>query len=135
MTKERKLKLVQQLIAIPFLGLGGWCLLHPVSVERLSLQAEYQHLSTTSALLIACFGAQALLAGLLVLFSTFTRRTFLVFGVAMLPFLAFNYAFVFVWPIFTSWMALDLVGNLLMLGLCATGWQLAGGDATTAGHE
>ena len=135
MTKESKLKRVQQLIAAPFLGLGAWCLLHPASVERMSLQAEYQHLSTTSALLIGCFGAQAILAGLLVLFTTFTRRTFLVFGVALLPFLAFNYAFVFVWPIFTSWMALDLAGNLLMLGLCAIGWRLASHDAIAAGRE
>lgn len=130
MITVRESRLIQKLIAVPFLGLGAWCLLHPTSVESLSLRAEYQHLSTTSALLISCFGAQAMLAGVILLSCRFTRTTYLVLGIALLPFLAFNYAFVFVWPLFTSWMALDLAGNLLMIVLCAIGWRRAEADVS-----
>ena len=41
----------QRLLALPFLVLGAWCLVAPHMVERLGITPEYQHLSTTSALL------------------------------------------------------------------------------------
>ena len=44
--------LIQRLISVPFLGLGGWCLFFPGMVEQLTLQPAYQHNSATSALLI-----------------------------------------------------------------------------------
>ncbi len=122
MTSEPKLIVLQKLIALPFLVLGAWCVLHPSSVERLSIRPEFQHLSATSALLIGCFGAQAMLCGLFILLSRFTRSTFLGYGLALLPFFVFNYYFVFVVPMFTAWMALDFVANLFMLTVCAIGW-------------
>ena len=115
----------QRLLALPFLILGAWCLVAPHMVERLGISPEYQHLSTTSALLMGCFGAQAVLGGLFIAFSRWTRSTFVIYGAALLPFFWFNYYFVFVVPVMTRWMALDLVSNLFMLGLCVWGYRIA----------
>ena len=114
--------LAQRLIAVPFLVLGSWCLLLPEMVERLGVRPEHYHGSATTALFIGCFGAQAVLSGLFAAFSLFTRTTFLVYGLALLPFFWFNYWFVFVVPIFNEWMALDFVANLAMLALCVIGY-------------
>jgi hypothetical protein len=123
MADDRKIILLQRLIAAPFLILGAWCLLHPTSVEQLSFRPEFQHLSGTSALMIGCFGAQAILSGLFATLSRFTRWTFLGYGLALLPFFLFNYYFVFVVPMFTAWMALDFAANAFMLGVCVIGWR------------
>jgi hypothetical protein len=115
--------LIQRLISLPFLVLGAWCLFLPGMVEGLTLTAAYQHNSETSRLLIGCFGAQAVLSGLFAFFSRFTRTTFLVYAIALLPFFWFNYWFVFVVPMFNAWLALDFVSNLAMLALCILGWK------------
>lgn len=115
---------IQRLIALPYLILGGWCLLDPHRVEGLMINPPFQHLSTTSGLLIGCFGAQAVLGGLFIWFSRFTAQTFLVYAFALLPFFVFNYWFVFEIPIFNRWMALDLGSNALMLGLSVWGWRM-----------
>lgn len=84
----KALKIVQALV---FLGLGGWCLLAPHMVEALALRREYQNLSDTTALLMGCFGAQAMLCGALMLLARFTARTFLIFGLlASVPFFVFK---------------------------------------------
>ena len=114
--------LAQRLIAAPFLVLGAWCLFFPETVERLGVRAEYYHGSPTTALFIGCFGAQAILSGLFAAFSRFTKTTFLVYGIALLPFFWFNYWFVLVVPIFNEWMALDFVSNAVMLVLCIVGY-------------
>lgn len=111
----------QRLIAAPFIVLGGWCLAFPEMVERLSVRSEYYHGTATTALFIGCFGAQAILSGLFAAFSRFTKTTFLIYGIALLPFFWFNYWYVFVVPIFNEWMIIDVVSNLVMLGLCVVG--------------
>lgn len=115
--------LIQRLIALPFLVLGSWCLFFPGMVERLGFLPAYQHNDATTALLMGCFGAQAVLSGLFAWFSRFTKATFLAYGIALLPFFWFNYWFVFVVPMFNAWMALDFVSNLAMLALCVLGWR------------
>jgi hypothetical protein len=116
---------IQRLIALPYLILGGWCLIAPAMVERLTVSPAYQHLSQTSALMMGCFGAQAVLGGLFIWFSIFTRRTFLIYAIALLPFFWFNYWFVFVVPVFNQWMALDFISNAAMLGLSLWGWRVS----------
>ena len=123
--------LAQRLIAVPFLVLGAWCLLFPGMVERLGFRPEYQHGTATTALMMGCFGAQAMLAGLFAFFSRFTRTTFLAYGIALLPFFWFNYWFVFVVPMFTRWMALDFVANLAMLALCVIGYRASAKPAAS----
>lgn len=113
----------QRLIAVPFLVLGAWCLFLPGMVERLGVRPEYYHGSTTTALFVGCFGAQAVLSGLFAAFSRFTRTTFAVYGVALLPFFGFNYWFVFVVPVLNEWMMLDFVCNAAMLALCVIGYR------------
>lgn len=114
---------IQRLIALPYFVLGGWCLLAPGMVERLTVAPQYQHNSATSALLIGCFGAQAILGGLFIWFSQWQQKTFLIYAIALLPFFWFNYWFVFEVPIFNRWMALDFVSNATMLALSLWGWK------------
>lgn len=101
----------QRLLALPFLILGGWCLAAPAMVERLTINPGYQHLSATSALFIA--------------FSRWTKRTFAIYGAALLPFFSFNYYFVFEVPVLNRWMTLDFGSNLAMLALCVWGYRTA----------
>ena len=118
-------KHIQYLLAAIFLILGSWCLLAPHRVESLVLKPAYQHLSETSALLMACFGAQAILVATVIALSTFSPRTFLVFGlVGSLPFFAFNWYFVFVVKMFTPLMLIDFVGNLGILVCGVVGYFL-----------
>lgn len=114
---------IQRAIAFPYLILGGWCLLAPRMVERLVINPEHQHLSATSAILIGCFGAQAVLGGLFIWFSRWQRRTFLIYAVALVPFFWFNYWFVYEVPIFNRWLALDFGANAAMLALSLWGWK------------
>jgi hypothetical protein len=114
---------IQRLIALPYLVLGAWCLFAPQMVERLMINPAYQHLSGTTALFIGCFGAQAVLGGMFVWFSRWERRTFLIYAIALLPFFAFNYWFVYEVPILNQWMALDFGANAAMLGLSLWGWR------------
>ena len=115
--------LAQRLIAVPFLALGAWCLLFPQMVERLGFTPEYYEGTPTTGLMMGCFGAQAVLAGLFAFFSRFTRTTFLAYGIALLPFFWFNYWFVFVVPMFNQWMLLDFAANIAMLALCVIGYR------------
>lgn len=115
---------IQRLIAIPYLVLGSWCLLAPRTVESLTINQPYQHLTVTSALFIGCFGAQAVLGGLFIWFSVWRRTTFLVYAIALLPFFWFNYWFVFEVPVFNRWLALDFGANTVMIALSLWGWRV-----------
>ena len=126
-------QLAQRLIAVPFLVLGAWCLAFPEMVERLGVRPEFYHGSATTALFMGCFGAQAMLSGLFAAFSRFTKTTFLVYGVALLPFFWFNYWFVFVVPIFNEWMLIDVLSNVLMLCLCVIGYRRSSSDKEVVG--
>jgi hypothetical protein len=58
-------------------------------------------------------------------FSIFTRRTFLVYGIALLPFFVFDWWFFYREPIFNELILLDVVGNVAMLALCARGYLVS----------
>ena len=117
---------IQWLLAFIFLGLGGWTLLFPGSVEALSLRPGHYIGTEASRVILGCFGAQAVLCGIVILVSRFTARTFLVFGVcASLPFMAFNYYFYYVREVFTDWMLLDFAGNIGIFVLGIVGRRLA----------
>jgi hypothetical protein len=118
-------KTVQYLLASIFIALGGWCLVWPQSVLALAITPEYQSDAPIVPILVACFGAQAVLAGIFAAFSIFTRRTFLAYGIALLPFFVFDYWFYAVEPMLTEIGLLDAVGNVIMLWLCWIGWSRA----------
>lgn len=61
-----------------------------------------------------CFGAQAMTAGLLLGVSPMDERSFTNFGLAMIPYVAFN-AWFGIGPgrgVFTKWLFMDFVGNV-----------------------
>lgn len=108
-----------------FLVFGGWVMLFAAQVEQLILTPAYFIGTTSSSVILGCFGAQAVLCGTIILSSRFTKQTFLIFGlVGSLPFFVFNYYFVFVVPVFSGWMVFDLIGNLGILGCGLAGWRM-----------
>lgn len=116
---------IQWAIAAVFFILGGWALLAPRSVIALTFLPEYRVGTPILPFAVACFGAQAMIAGLFAAFARFARATFLAFGIALLPFFVFDIWFTFVDPVFTSLGLLDAVGNAIMLALCVLGWRRA----------
>jgi hypothetical protein len=119
---------IQWALASVFFILGGWALLAPRSVIELTLLPQYRVGTPILPFAIACFGAQAMISGLFAAFSRFTRATFLAYGIALLPFFAFNGWFTFVDPVFTRLGLADAVGNVIMLALCVIGWRKAGAE-------
>ena len=121
-----KARHIQRFLAFIFLGLGGWTLFFPGTVEALSLRPGHYIGTEASRVILGCFGAQAVLCGIVILASRFTPRTFLVFGVcASLPFMAFNWYFYSVRQVFTDWMLLDVAGNIGILACGIVGYRLA----------
>ena len=115
----------QRLIGTVFAILGGWALLAPQSVIDLAVRPEFRSDHFLATFAMACFGAQACLFALVAFTARFTRLTFAAYGIALLPFFAFNYWFYFEVPLLTEIGMLDFVGNLVMLGLCWHGWKVA----------
>ncbi|MBY8824758.1 hypothetical protein [Sphingomonas colocasiae] len=116
-------KRIQLGIASVFFILGGWALLAPRSVIDLCFLPEYRVGTPILPFVVACFGAQAMISGLFAAFSRFTRTTFLAYGIAIIPFFAFNAWFTFIDPVFTWVGLLDALGNAVMLALCLMGWR------------
>jgi hypothetical protein len=120
-----KAKHIQYFLGSIFLVLGLWVLVFPRTVEALVLAPDYFIGSTASAVLIGCFGAQAVLCSVLILSTTFSPGAFLLFGlVGSLPFFVFNYYFVYVVPIFNTWMLIDFAGNVGILACGLAGWRI-----------
>lgn len=120
----------QSLIAVVFIGLGGWCLLAPASIVELTVRPEHRNALPLTLVTIGAFGAQAMLVGLVTATATFTARTFLALGLALLPFFLFDWWFYSIRPLFNGLILLDVAGNLAMLAACARGyWLLSDKDA------
>ena len=97
----------------------------PSTVESFAMRPEYYVGNSTSKLFVACFGAQAILVGVVIYASHFSARTFLIFGLAAsIPFFVFNYYFYFVREMFTNWMLLDFAGNTGILACGIWGYRL-----------
>ena len=115
----------QFLIAAVFLMLGGWALFAPASVIALAVTDAYQDNTFLTRLTMACFGAQAVLFGLMTLVVHWNARSFAVFAVLLLPFFGFNYWFHYEVPVLNSIGMLDFAGNVTMLVLAIAGWRAA----------
>ncbi|MEL7447328.1 MAG: hypothetical protein AAGK02_16240 [Pseudomonadota bacterium] len=112
-------------IAAVFLILGGWALLAPGSVIELGFTETYRANTYPNRFIMACFGAQAVLFGLMALFVEWRAIAFLVFAILLLPFFVFNWYFHFEVPVLTSYGTIDFVGNAVMLALALFGWRAA----------
>ena len=117
---------IQLMLASVFFVLGGWCLVSPGSMLAFCITPPFRSDAPLVPILTGAFGAQALIAGLFAAFSRFTRATFLAYGLALLPFFVFDYWFSVRVPMLTPVGLLDVVGNVVMLGLCVLGWRRAG---------
>ncbi len=118
-------RIAQSLIAAVFLLLGGWALFAPASVIDLAVTPAYRDSSFLARFTMACFGAQAVLFGLMTLAVRWTARSFAVFAVLLLPFFGFNYWFHYEVPVLTSIGMLDFAGNIIMLACAIIGWRAA----------
>jgi hypothetical protein len=115
----------QGLIAAVFLLLGGWALLAPASAINLAIAEPYRDNGFFARFAVACFGAQAVLFGLMALAVRWSARGFLVFAMLLLPFFGFNYWFHYEVPVLTSIGMLDFAGNVIMLTCALVGWRAA----------
>ncbi len=118
-------RMTQYLIGAVFAVLGGWALFFPRSVIDLAVRPEFQSDDYLATFAMACFGAQACLFALAAFTAIFTKRTFLAYGIALLPFFVFNYWFYFQVPLLTEIGLIDFFGNSIMLALCWHGWRTA----------
>ncbi len=66
---------IQYLLALVFFVLGGWCLVAPESVLELAITPQYRSDAPIVPILMAAFGAQAVIAGTFAAFTRFTRTT------------------------------------------------------------
>jgi hypothetical protein len=99
-------------------------------VITLSLEPQYALTNRTTSLLMRCFGAQAMTAGLLLGTSNMTVTSFTAFGVSMIPYLGFNAWFI-IGPgrgFFTNWLWMDVVGNMVFLSGSLFAAKLLKGD-------
>lgn len=112
-------------IAAVFLLLGSWALFAPSSVIELGVTEAYQDSSFLTRFAVACFGAQAVLFGLMALAVRWSTQGFAVFAVLLLPFFGFNWYFHYEIPVLTSIGMLDFAGNVTMLVLAVIGWRAA----------
>ena len=118
-------RIAQTYIALVFLGLGGWALFGPGSVIELALSPDYSQNTFTTRFIMACFGAQAVLFGIMALTVPWSARGFLAFAALLLPFFWFNYHFHYVVPVLTRYGMIDFAGNLTMLIAALIGWRAA----------
>ncbi len=91
----------------------------------LAIRPEFRSDDFLAKFALACFGAQACLFALVAFTARFTRLTFIVYGIALLPFFVFNWYFYFKVPVLSEVGLLDFAGNVIMLGLCWHGWRVA----------
>lgn len=115
----------QYTIAMVFLGLGGWALIFSGSLIELAITESYRESTFLTRFIMACFGAQAVLFGIMALIVQWSARGFAAFAVLLLPFFWFNYHFHYVEPVLTSIGMLDFAGNLIMFIACFVGWRAA----------
>ncbi|MDJ0642658.1 MAG: hypothetical protein QNJ15_07560 [Erythrobacter sp.] len=119
-------------IAAVFLVLGGWALFAPGNVIELGFTEAYRANTYTNRFIMACFGAQAVLFGIVALVVRWRAKAFLVFAILLLPFFVFNWYFHFEVPVLTSYGMIDFAGNSLMLILALLGWRAARAEELAA---
>ncbi|MEM6475851.1 MAG: hypothetical protein AAF687_06760 [Pseudomonadota bacterium] len=118
-------RICQFTIAAVFLILGGWALFAPGSVIDLGFTEAYRENTFVTRFIMACFGAQAVMFGIMALVVKWRARAFAVFAVVLIPFFGFNWYFHHEMPVFTQYGAIDFAGNLTMFIACLVGYRAA----------
>ncbi|WP_108791559.1 hypothetical protein [Erythrobacter sp. Alg231-14] len=118
-------RIPQSLIAFVFLALGGWALFAPGNVIDLAVSEAYRENTFLTRFIMACFGSQAVLFGIMALIVPWSSRAFAVFAVLLIPFFVFNYYFHYEIPVLTTIGMLDFAGNAFMFALAISGWRAA----------
>ncbi|MGB3710715.1 MAG: hypothetical protein WA985_03395 [Erythrobacter sp.] len=108
-------RICQYYIAAVFLLLGAWALVLPGHVIEWTVTEAYRDDAFLTRFALACFGAQAVLFGLMTLVVRWTARAFAVFAVLLLPFFWFNWHFHYETPVLNTIGMLDFAGNITML--------------------
>ena len=124
-------RICQYIIAATFLILGGWALLFPGHVIETALTEAYRENTFVTRFMMACFGSQAVMFGIMALVVKWQSRAFFVFGLVLIPFFIFNYWFHYEVPVLTSLGMLDFAGNLTMFIACVVGWRAARAQEAT----
>lgn len=124
----------QYLIAFVFLGLGSWALVAPQNVIDLAVAEPYRDDSFILRFTMTCFGAQAVMFGIMALVTRWSSKTFAVFAVVLIPFFVFNWYFHYEVQVLTSIGMLDFAGNLTMFVACFIGWRAAKKDEEGIGR-
>jgi hypothetical protein len=117
-----EVRIIQFAIAAVFIVLGAWCVVAPESVVDLTVREEHRSRAPFLLVTIGAFGAQAVLGGVIVATTRFTRTTFLCLGLAILPFFVFDWWFFAVTPLFNELILLDVAGNVVFVALCVRGY-------------
>lgn len=126
-------RIAQFYIALVFLGLGGWALLAPMSVIDLAITPDFRSNDFLTTFTLACFGAQAVMFGIMALVVKWRAAAFATFAVVLIPFFVFNWYFHYELPVLTSIGLLDFAGNLTMFIACVIGWRAARSDDAKPG--
>lgn len=121
----------RKIIGVTFTGMGAITLLFPGTTLYYSLTPS-SYLSITKGLqpsdvivpemklMTQCFGAQATLGGIIILTSQFSKFTFKIFGLSMIPFYWFDYM-AWSWGIISPLGAIgDAIGNTIF---CVCSWM------------
>ena len=93
-----------------------------LSINPKALPAATAEKEPVLKLLMQCFGAQAVMCGILLLTSKMDRRAYAIWGAAILPFFWFDFS---AWKqgMLTDFGALgDAVGNIIFVSCSAVGW-------------
>ena len=118
-------RIAQFAIAAVFLGLGGWALFFPGHVIDVAITDAYRENTFLTRFMVACFGSQAVMFGIMALVVKWTSRAFAIFAVVLVPFFVFNWYFHYEMPVLTSIGMLDFAGNVTMFIACLVGWRAA----------
>jgi len=107
-------------------AMGAACVVFPEQVLRLSLSPKVlpegkKEKDPSLQLMTQCFGAQAVMCGILLCSSKLDSRGYAIWGLALLPFFWFDYSFWKRGTLTTFGAAGDLAGNLVFMACSAVG--------------
>ncbi|KAI9010202.1 hypothetical protein DFJ74DRAFT_645947 [Hyaloraphidium curvatum] len=119
----------QRVLGTVFLGMGLGTMFAPQdTLIPLCFKPDFLGPAGASPplkLVMQCFGSQASLVGLLLLTTKMTKTSYKAFGIAMIPYIVFDYMFWRRGALTNFGAAGDFAGNLIFITCCYLGYQEA----------